>query len=55
MQDIEYKTYKYTLVFGEVTQGLDALQDVSRIGMIHAASDTWLLKEEVVIMKCGVL
>ena len=53
--DIEYKTYKYTLVFGEVTEGLEALQEMSRVGMVHAAPDMWLLKEEVVIMKCGVL
>ena len=28
--DIDYKEYKYTLVFGEVTHGLNHLQDISR-------------------------
>jgi len=53
--DILYKEYKYTLVFGEVTQGLEQLQDISRIGMMFSAKETWLLKEDVVIVNCGVL
>ncbi len=53
--DIDYKEYKYTLVFGEVTQGLQHLQEVSRVGMVYTSSDTWVLKEEVVIVNCGVL
>lgn len=52
--DIEYKEYKYTLVFGEVTQGLKFIQEISRIGMF-CNDTTWLLKDEVVITNCGVL
>jgi len=52
--DIEYKEYKFTLVFGEVTQGLKYLQEISRIGMF-CNETTWLLKEDVVITNCGVL
>ena len=53
--DIDYKEYKYTLVFGDVVQGLDRLQQISRIGMIYAGNETWLLKGDVVIRNCGVL
>jgi len=53
--DIHYKEYRYTLVFGEVTQGLKHLQEISRIGMMYSGSETWLLKEDVIITDCGVL
>lgn len=53
--DIDYKEYKYTLVFGEVTHGLKHLQDISRIGMIYSGHETWLLREDVIIADCGVL
>jgi peptidyl-prolyl isomerase F (cyclophilin D) len=53
--DIEYKEYKYTLVFGEVTQGLQHLQEISRIGMMYSSSDQWLLREEVIVTNCGLL
>jgi len=53
--DIDYKEYKYTLVFGEVTHGLKHLQDISRIGMIYSGHETWLLREDVIISDCGVL
>lgn len=53
--DIDYKEYRFTLVFGEVTQGLKYLQDISRIGMMYSGHETWLLKEDVIITDCGVL
>jgi hypothetical protein len=53
--EIEFKTFKHTLVFGNVVEGLNHLQEVSRIGTFLAGKDTWLLKEEVVIVNCGVL
>ena len=53
--DIEYKDYKFTLVFGEVTHGLKHLQEMSRIGMMYSGHETWLLKEDIVIKRCGVL
>ena len=53
--DIDYKDYKFTLVFGEVTHGLKHLQEMSRIGMMYSGHETWLLKEDIVIKRCGVL
>lgn len=53
--DIHYKEYKYTLVFGKVVQGLEQLQEVSRIGMMFSAKESWLLKDQVVVTNCGVL
>ena len=51
--DIEYKDYKFTLVFGEVTHGLKNLQEMSRIGMMYSGYE--LFKEDIVIKRCGVL
>ena len=61
--DIEFyeysKYYKFSLVFGEVTHGLKNLQEMSRIGMmytgLYSGHETWLLKEDIVIKRCGVL
>ena len=47
--DIDYKDYKFTLVFGEVTHGLKHLQEMSRIGMMYSG------QEDIVIKRCGVL
>ena len=41
-------------VFGEVTQGLEHLCEVSRIGKIYDG-DTRTLKADVVVEACGVL
>ncbi len=30
-------------------------QDISRVGMVYTSTDTWVLKEEVVVVNCGVL
>ena len=57
--DIEYTDFKFrdkfTLVFGEVTHGLKHLQEMSRIGMMYSGHETWLLKEDIIIKRCGVL
>ena len=53
--DIEYKDNKFSLVFGEVTHGLKHLQEMSRIGMMYSGHETWLLKEDIIIKRCGVL
>jgi len=53
--DIEYKNYKYTLVFGRVVEGLTNLQEVSRVGSMQDSAANWRLKKVVRVIDCGQL
>lgn len=53
--DIEYKNYKYTLVFGRVVEGLTKLQEVSRVGSMQDSAANWRLKKVVRVIDCGQL
>merc|ERR1719419_1554811 len=50
--DLEYKEYRYTLVFGKVVEGFDQLQDVSRIKAVQKSPTSWVLRQNVVIVDC---
>jgi len=53
--DLEYKEYRFTLVFGKVVEGFDQLVDVSRIKAVQKSPTSWVLRQSVVIMECGQL
>jgi len=53
--DIEYKHYKYTLVFGRVVEGLTKLQEVSRVRSMQDSEANWRLKRVVRVIDCGQL
>jgi len=53
--DIEYKNYKYTLVFGRVVEGLSKLQEVSRVRSMQDSEANWRMKRVVRVIDCGQL
>jgi len=53
--DIEYKEYRFTLVFGKVVEGFKHLLEVSRIKGVQKSSETWVLKQCVKIVDSGVI
>jgi len=53
--DIEYKEYKFTLVFGKVVEGFKQLLEVSRIKGVQKSSESWILKQSVVIVDSGTI
>jgi len=53
--DLEYKEYRYTLVFGEVVEGFEQLQEVSRIKAVQKTPTSWILRQQVLIIDSGVL
>lgn len=53
--DLEYKEYRYTLVFGKIVEGFDELLEVSRIKAVQKSSTSWVLRQNVVIQECGQL
>jgi len=53
--DLEYKEYRFTLVFGRVVEGFDQLQEVSRIKAVQKSPTSWVLRQNVVIIESGQL
>ena len=53
--DIEYKEYRFTLVFGKVVEGFKQLLEVSRIKGVQKSSESWVLKQCVKIVDSGVI
>ena len=53
--DIEYKEYRFTLVFGKVVEGFKQLLEVSRIKGVQKSSESWVLKQSVKIVDSGVI
>lgn len=53
--DLEYKEYRFTLVFGKVVEGFDQLLEVSRIKAVQKSPTSWVLRQNVLIMESGQL
>jgi len=53
--DLEYKEYRFTLVFGKVVEGFDQLQEVSRIKAVQKSPTSWVLRQTVNVIDSGVL
>ena len=53
--DLEYKEYRFTLVFGRVVEGLDKLAEVSRIKAVQKSPTSWVLRQTVNVVDSGVL
>lgn len=53
--DLEYKEYRFTLVFGKVVEGFEQLQEVSRIKAVQKSPTSWVLRQTVNIIDSGVL
>lgn len=53
--DLEYKEYKFTLVFGKVVEGFDKLLEVSRIKAVQKSPTSWVLRQTVTIVDAGIL
>jgi len=53
--DIEYKEYRFTLVFGKVVEGFDQLVEVSRIKAVQKSPTSWVLRQNVMVTECGQL
>ena len=53
--DLEYKEYRFTLVFGRVVEGLGQLQEVSRIKAVQKSPTSWVLRQTVNVVNSGVL
>jgi len=53
--DIEYKEYRFTLVFGKVVEGFKHLIEISRIKGVQKSSESWVLKQCVKIVDSGVI
>jgi len=53
--DLEYKEYRFTLVFGKVVEGFNQLLEVSRIKGVQKSPSSWILKQTVKIVDCGTL
>jgi len=53
--DIEYKEYRFTLVFGKVVEGFKHLLEISRIKGVQKSSESWVLKQCVKIVDSGVI
>eukprot|EP00092_Neocalanus_flemingeri_P020089 GFUD01021750.1.p1 GENE.GFUD01021750.1~~GFUD01021750.1.p1 ORF type:complete len:594 (-),score=132.57 GFUD01021750.1:493-2229(-) len=53
--DLEYKEYRFTLVFGKVVEGFDQLQEISRIKAVQKSPTSWVLRQTVNVIDSGVL
>lgn len=53
--DLEYKEYRFTLVFGKIVEGFDQLLEVSRIKSVQNSPTSWILKQSVNVIDSGVL
>jgi len=53
--DLEYKEYRFTLVFGKVVEGFDQLLEISRIKAVQKSPTSWILRQSVTIIESGVL
>lgn len=53
--DLEYKEYRFTLVFGRVVEGLEKLLEVSRIKAVQKSPTSWVLRQTVNVIESGVL
>lgn len=53
--DLEYKEYRFTLVFGRVVEGLEKLAEVSRIKAVQKSPTSWVLRQTVNVVDSGVL
>jgi len=53
--DLEYKEYRYTLVFGRIVEGFDELVEISKIKAYQKSTTSWVLRQNVVIIECGQL
>ena len=47
--------YRFTLVFGKVVEGLEKLQEVSRIKAVQKSPTSWVLRQTVSVVDSGVL
>ena len=53
--DLDYKEYRFTLVFGKVVEGFKQLVEVSRIKAMQRSPNSWILKQTVRIVESGSL
>jgi len=53
--DLEYKEYRYTLVFGRIVEGFDELVEISKIKAYQKSTTSWVLRQNVMIIECGQL
>ena len=53
--DLDYKEYRFTLVFGKVVEGFNQLLEVSRIKAVQKSPTSWILKQSVKIVDSGTL
>jgi len=53
--DLEYKEYRFTLVFGKVVEGFEQLLEVSRIKAVQKSPTSWVLRQTVSVVESGVL
>jgi len=53
--DLDYKEYRFTLVFGKVVEGFDQLREVSRIKAVQKSPTSWVLRQAVNIVDSGTL
>jgi len=53
--DLEYKEYRFTLVFGKVVEGFNKLVETSRIKTVQKSPTSWILKQTVKIVESGTL
>jgi len=53
--DLDYKEYRFTLVFGKIVEGFDKLQEVSRIKAVQKSPTSWLLRQTVKIIESGII
>jgi len=53
--DLDYREFKFTLVFGSIVEGLEKLQEVSRIKSVQTSQSTWIMRQTVKIVESGVL
>jgi len=53
--DLDYKEYRFTLVFGKVVEGFKQLVEVSKIKGVQKSTESWILKQCVKIVDCGTI
>lgn len=53
--DLDYKEYRFTLVFGKVVEGFNQLLEVSRIKAVQKSPTSWILKQSVKLVDSGSL
>lgn len=53
--DLDYKEYRFTLVFGKVVEGFEQLREISRIKAVQKSPTSWVLRQNVLIIESGTL